>query len=205
MSLIEFLSAYGLAAFFFLAALERVFPLIPSHALFAFIGVMSAETGMVLVLAVLVAAAGSTVGGLGLYGLGRAVGRERSLAFAERIAPWVGARKATARTWLERTAQRGSMIVATTQMIPTIRLLTPLFAGLLAVSALGVGIALGVGSFIWVLIFSGTAWIVSVHWPALDALQVTLGVTLSLVILEILLGALWSFAWVMRSRLKRAP
>ncbi|MGF1456605.1 MAG: DedA family protein [Alphaproteobacteria bacterium] len=201
MALIDLLAAYGIVAFFVIAALERVFPLIPSHALFAFIGVMSAETGGVLIVAVTVTAAGSVVGGLVLYGIGRAVGRDRSLAFAERVAPWVGTRPATARRWLDRTARRGRLIVGTTQLVPTIRLLTPLFAGLLAVPPIGICVALSVGSFLWVMIFSGTAWIVSVHRPSLDPLQVTLGVTLGLVAVQLAMGALWSLAWVIRRRM----
>lgn len=190
--MIEILAAYGLAGAFALAFAERVVPVIPSYALFALIGVAAAQTDVSIALFVAAATIGSVLGGLLLFELGRLFERGRAERVAARVGRWFAVKSHTTQRWLDRVAAYGGFIVGFGQLVPTIRLLTPFFAGLLHSRRAHVVFALAVGSLAWVAAFSGVAWFSALRWPEVDPIQLTLTLTAALFAVEFAVGAAWA-------------
>ena len=74
----------GYGGIFLLMVLENIFPPLPSEVIMPAAGFAAARGEMNLVLAILVGTAGSVVGTLPLYFVGRLVGEARLAAWADR-------------------------------------------------------------------------------------------------------------------------
>ena len=78
---LELLSSYGYAGMFALILIENLFPPIPSEVILTFGGFMTTYTRMNIAGAVLAATAGSVLGALILYELGRHIPVQKFYAF----------------------------------------------------------------------------------------------------------------------------
>ena len=107
---LELLSSYGYAGMFALILIENLFPPIPSEVILTFGGFMTTYTRMNIAGAVLAATAGSVLGALILYELGRHIPVQKFYAFlggawGKRLGVEVEDVK-DADGWLERTVSR---------------------------------------------------------------------------------------------------
>lgn len=139
----------GLLAVGFLMVLENVFPPIPSELIMPLAGFLAAQGSMSLVAVVLVGAVGSVLGTLFWYGLARAWGRDRFLGFIDRHGVWLTLDRAEAEramAWFDRW---GPVAVLVGRMIPTVRTLIAVPAGLAGMS---------LWSFVLYATVSGIAW-----------------------------------------------
>jgi len=186
----EMLLSFGLLGVFILTFAERVVPVIPSYVLFALIGVMAAEQEAFLNY-LLVAMMGSVFGGLLLYGIGRLVPTYKITSIAVSVGRVVGAKAETTHKWLNRIEDNSVPLVGFTQMVPTIRLLSPLFAGFFRAPVIKIAATLVVGTFCWVFLFVSAAWIATLYMPEQDPLIVTLWVTVGLLTFEFLALSIW--------------
>lgn len=106
---LELLSSYGYAGMFALILIENLFPPIPSEVILTFGGFMTTYTRMNIAGAVLAATAGSVLGALILYELGRHIPVQKFYAFlggawGKRLGVEVEDVK-DADGWLERTGR----------------------------------------------------------------------------------------------------
>ena len=83
---LELLSSYGYAGMFALILIENLFPPIPSEVILTFGGFMTTYTRMNIAGAVLAATAGSVLGALILYELGRHIPVQKFYAFLGKTA-----------------------------------------------------------------------------------------------------------------------
>jgi membrane protein DedA with SNARE-associated domain len=194
---IELMEKLGAPGAGLAVALENLFPPLPSEVILPLAGFAANRGDLGLVSAILFTTLGSVVGALALYGVGAALGRERTRALAARL-PLVKVEDVDkAEEWFNR---HGAKAVLIGRLVPVVRSLISVPAGVermtvplfLALTALG--------SAVWntALIVAGYA--LGEKWQVVES---SVGV-LQYVVLA---GAAAAVAWfvVVKVRAKRSP
>ncbi|NDV02858.1 DedA family protein [Pseudoroseicyclus tamaricis] len=125
--IVDSMGAIGVGLLMFL---ENVFPPIPSELIMPLAGFNAARGDMSLPLIILSGSIGSLAGAWLWYWLARKVGQERLRRFSERHGRWTGITPEDldkAQRWFER---RGGVAVLIGRLIPTVRTLISVPAGL---------------------------------------------------------------------------
>jgi membrane protein DedA with SNARE-associated domain len=110
--------------------LENVFPPIPSEVIMPLAGFMATQDRLSLVGVIVAGTLGSVLGALPLYYLGRMMGDERIKAFADRHGRWLTLSREdldNAKQWFDR---HGGMAVLLCRLVPGIRSLISIPAGI---------------------------------------------------------------------------
>ncbi|MBN0038823.1 DedA family protein [Cellulosimicrobium cellulans] len=162
-SLMESLGAPGAGV---AAALENLFPPIPSEVILPLAGFTAAQGRLGLLEAILWTTAGSVVGALLLYGLGAALGADRLRAVAARL-PLVRVEDVdTAEAWF---ARYGTTAVLVGRVIPIVRSLISIPAGVERMP-LGRFLVLTVlGSGVWNTALVLLGYGLGERWPEIEA------------------------------------
>ena len=155
---LELLSSYGYAGMFALILIENLFPPIPSEVILTFGGFMTTYTRMNIAGAVLAATAGSVLGALILYELGRHIPVQKFYAFlggawGKRLGVEVEDVK-DADGWLERT---GRSAVFFCPFVPIIRSLISIPAGMAGMRLVPFFLYTAAGSTVWNILLVTTA------------------------------------------------
>jgi membrane-associated protein len=109
-----------------IAAVDALFPLVPSETTAIAAGVLAGTGDLSIALVIAAASAGAFIGDTGSYGLGRALGDR----FGSRLLPQ------KRRAWAERAlAARGGALIVGARFIPGGRTAVTLTAGLIAMAA----------------------------------------------------------------------
>jgi membrane protein DedA with SNARE-associated domain len=178
-------------------ALENLFPPLPSEVILPLAGFAANRGDLGLISAILFTTLGSVVGALALYGVGAALGRERTRSLAARLPLVKVADIDKAEEWFNR---HGAKAVLIGRLVPVVRSLISVPAGVermtvplfLALTALG--------SLVWnsALIIAGYA--LGEKWHVVES---SVGV-LQWVVLA---GAAAAVTWfvVVKVRAKRSP
>ena len=120
----------GYPALIFLMFAENVFPPIPSELIMPLAGYMVTRRQLSFLGIVLAGTLGSVLGALPLYYAGRGLGEERVMAWADRHGRWL----TVSRKDLERAkrwfARHGGMAVLVCRLIPGVRSLISIPAGI---------------------------------------------------------------------------
>lgn len=163
----EVMDAYGYLGIFLLIALENLFPPIPSEVILTFGGFMTTTSNMTIIGVILAATAGSVVGAICLYGVGRMLSVSRlemiitSYGKILRLKP-EDIRKAHA--WFDKY---GARAVFFGRLVPLIRSLISIPAGSTRMSFLPFLMLTTLGSLIWniALVYIGAA--VGASWESI--------------------------------------
>lgn len=145
----EIMDAYGYLGIFLLIALENLFPPIPSEVILTFGGFMTTSSEMTIVGVILAATAGSVLGAVCLYGVGRLLSVDRLetiiAAYGKilRLKP-EDIRKAHA--WFDKY---GARAVFFGRLVPLIRSLISIPAGSTRMKFLPFLLLTTLGSIIW--------------------------------------------------------
>lgn len=152
-------SSTGYFALIALMFLENVFPPIPSELIMPLAG-FSVSKGELSFMGVLLAGtAGSVLGSLVLYGLGRKVGKKRLGEFIDRHGRWLTVGRddlERATHWLEK---HGVLAVFVGRLVPALRSLVSLPAG---VNRMGLSYFVALttaGSLVWNLVLTGLGYL----------------------------------------------
>jgi membrane protein DedA with SNARE-associated domain len=151
-NIIDQLGYWGLALMMFL---ENIFPPIPSELIMPLGGFVASQGKLSLPLVILAGTIGSVVGQLPLYYLGHFLGKARLMRLADKYGKWLtvsGADIDKASKWF---ARRGSAAVLIGRLVPGVRSLVSIPAGIcgmglpkfLLFSALGMGVWAGALAF----------------------------------------------------------
>lgn len=137
-----------------LMLVENLFPPIPSEVVLPLAGYTAARGELAIAPVVLVAAAGSLAGALALYWAGAALGRERLRAFVEHHGRWLTLAPEDlerSERWFER---HGGKAVFLCRLVPGLRSLISVPAGLVRMSLPRFLLLSTVGTVVWCAILA---------------------------------------------------
>lgn len=173
----------GYGGIVFLMTIENLFPPIPSELIMPLAGYLSASDSLVLWGAIAAGTLGSVVGALTLYYAGKRLGSERLKRFADRHGCWM----AVSRTDIERSerwfARHQVLAVFVGRLVPGIRSLISVPAG---IADMNLGLFVGataVGSAAWTAILASAGYWLGRNFSAIEQWvgAVTLAVIAALV------------------------
>ena len=158
---LDVIEALGAAGVGLLVALESVFPPIPSEVVLPLAGFLAGQGRMSFTTVVAFATAGSLAGALLLYWLGAALGTRRLERLADRL-PLMDARDVRrADAWM---ARHGSWAVLLGRMVPGVRSLVSIPAGVQRMPLWRFVLLSTVGSAVWNVLFVGLGFLLGEEW-----------------------------------------
>lgn len=147
--ILRMMSTAGSPAIVLLMFLENVFPPIPSELIMPLAGYMAGREQMTLAGIILAGTLGSVLGALPLYAAGRKIGERRLEELADRHGRWVTVSADEihrARQWFDR---HGGLAVLFCRLVPGVRSLISIPAGIARMNLAAFLIYTLVGSALW--------------------------------------------------------
>lgn len=149
----------GLAGFGWLAFMEKLLPIPPSHVLLMLLGMSSVSGVEELAVVTLVTALGSTVGSLFWLAMGRWLGPARADALARRFGKYVFLPHATYQRLAQSYRRDHFRVTLLAQLVPVARIYLAIPAGALQIAALPFIVATLLGSLLWNAVFLAGGYI----------------------------------------------
>lgn len=159
----------GYPGIFLLMFLETVFPPIPSEVIMSMAGLQVARGTMTLTGAILSGTAGAMAGNLVWYLVARWLGMERLRPLIERHGRWLTmdwAEVDRGERWFMR---RGYLFVCIGRMMPTIRSLVSVPAGLMRMPLAPFILWSSIGTMGWSAMLATGGWILGTRFAAMEA------------------------------------
>jgi len=166
--IIETINALGYAGIFLLMLAESLFPPIPSELIIPFAGYLAATGQLNLWLVLLTATAGAVVGMLPWYFAGRIFGLDRVRWLADRFGRIMTLNSEeidTATDWFRRF---GPIIVFVGRLLPLIRTLISVPAGLAAMPFWKFLLFSTLGALTWNSILVGAGFVLAEHYELVE-------------------------------------
>jgi membrane protein DedA with SNARE-associated domain len=136
----------GIAA---VALAEKFFPVVPSYVVFMLLGMTAASGQGDLAVTVAATVTGSTLGALGWYGLGLALGPKRAEGLIERFGRFVFLKPALYRRMANAYRSHHFWVTVLGQTIPAVRIYLSIPAGVLQLAIANFVAATLIGSLLW--------------------------------------------------------
>lgn len=158
----------GYLGVFALMLLETVFPPIPSEVIMPLAGVVASRGSMALPLVILAGTAGAMVGNLFWYAIAHWFGIKRLQPLIERYGRWLTLDWHEVERVHQLFAKHGGTIVFVGRMLPTLRSLISLPAGLLRMKLLPFLLWSTAGSAIWTAGLATAGWILGSQFERVE-------------------------------------
>lgn len=163
---VDTLSYFGLVLLMFA---ENLFPPIPSELIMPLAGYLSSQGKLSLIGAIVAGTIGSVLGALPFYGVARWFGHDRMAAFVERHGHWL----AMSRRDLDRAdrifTRHGDWIILFGRLVPGVRSLISLPAGVYAMPIGRFLLLTALGSAIWSAFLAVAGYQLAENFRALEA------------------------------------
>jgi membrane protein DedA with SNARE-associated domain len=156
--IIGFIQSHGVLAVALLMFLENVFPPLPSELIMPFAGFAAAKGNLNIVAVTLAGTLGSVGGAVLWYWVGRRFGVERVQRWAGAHGAWLAMSPGDverAREWFER---RGTLAVFIGRLVPAVRTLISVPAGMIAMNPAKFLLWSFAGSFLWSGLLAGAGF-----------------------------------------------
>jgi membrane protein DedA with SNARE-associated domain len=163
---VDLMEALGAPGVGLAIALENVFPPLPSEVFLPLAGFAAARGDLSLVAAIVWTTLGSVVGALALYGLGAALGRERLRAIVDRMPLVDVADVDKAEAWF---ARHGTKAVFFGRMVPLVRSMISVPAGVERMSPVLFLALTAAGSLIWNSVFVVAGYQLGENWHIVES------------------------------------
>ncbi len=166
--IVNWLSQSGYAGVFALMLAENVFPPVPSELVMPLAGFLAAQGELSLPLVILVGAAGSVLGALFWYYVGLWIGEARLRRFAERHGRWLTISPTdvdAASQWFRR---HGWQAVFFGRMIPAVRTLISVPAGVARMPLAPFLTYTVLGSGIWTGLLAGAGFLLESQYDKVE-------------------------------------
>lgn len=167
-SFVDIVSQGGYLGVFLLMLAENVFPPIPSELIMPLAGFVSARGDLNIVLVILAGTAGSVVGALPWYYAGALFGRDRLKRMANRYGRWLTVSSVdidVASLWF---ARHGAAAVFFGRLIPAIRTLISVPAGIVSMPLLPFLAYSTIGSLIWTALLAVTGYLLQSQYELVE-------------------------------------
>lgn len=184
-----FMERLGYVGIALIVLLENLLPPIPSEVVLPAAGFLTTSGSLSLAGVIIAATVGSVLGALALYWIGALVGRERIVRFVTRHQRWltIGPQHVhKARSWFDTY---GSRTVFLCRMVPILRSVISIPAGIARMRLLPFIIYTFFGSLIWNVVLAGlgallgTSWQLVITWTSYyQNLVIVVGVVIAAII-----------------------
>ncbi|WP_367108842.1 DedA family protein [uncultured Psychrobacter sp.] len=148
------MAKFGYFGIVFAMFAENVFPPIPSEVIMPAAGFAASKGDLSLFLAILAGTLGAVLGALPLYYLGRVFDEERLVKFTEKYGKYVFIKPSEVKSANEWFDKHGKKAVFFGRMVPGIRSLISIPAGMNNMPMLSFLLLTALGSFIWAAILT---------------------------------------------------
>jgi membrane protein DedA with SNARE-associated domain len=158
------LDSTGHGGIIFLIALENIFPPLPSEIILPLTGFLVQQGKLSFIGAVIASTLGSVLGALFLYFLSYKLGQKRVFAFADKYGKFLGLSKGDIKKSIVWFHKHGGKLVFFGRIIPTIRSVVSIPAGLAQMDLkkfifyTALGSAIWNGVLIWIGMILGERW-----------------------------------------------
>ncbi|MBB5236218.1 DedA family protein [Deinococcus budaensis] len=162
------MDSMGYLGILLLMILENLFPPIPSELIMPSAGFAAARGDMSLPIVILMGVLGSVIGTLPLYYIGRAFGEERLVKWADRHGKWLtlsGKDIRKADDWFDK---HGTKAVLFGRMVPGIRSLLSLPAGMSEMPMPKFLIYSAIGSGLWASALAGAGYLLGENYDRVE-------------------------------------
>ncbi|MEO9337153.1 VTT domain-containing protein [Mesorhizobium sp. SB112] len=193
-SLIDWIAAYGVLGLFAIGLAERFVPALPSYGVLVAIGIAAVDNAWSVPVAIAVTTAGSFCGGLAFYLLVRAMGQDKSVRLLYRLGRLLGLSPARIDRTLASFRSRERTLIFISQLIPTVRLIAPLVAGLVHADFRRFASGTVLGIALWNGLFIAVGHYAVLAAPGLNASTLAIKVLVLLIATEVLLALAWRWA-----------
>ena len=173
------------------SGLQRFLPALPSYGVLVAIGIAAVDEVWSLHTAVIGTTVGSSIGALVLYLLVRAVGKKRTTALLYSVGGWVGLSRPRIDWTLSSLRDRERALTILSQLIPTVRSISPVAAGLLGTSALRFVAGVSIGIVLWNGLFIAAGYFAVLAIPGINSSALALKILILLVASELLVALAW--------------
>lgn len=163
-----FLRGGGYAALALLTLVENLFPPIPSELIIPLAGYLAKRGDLALVGVVLASAAGSLLGALPLYYIGRRAGAKRIEDWVRRHGRWAAVSPREVAHAIEWFDRHGSTAVFAGRLVPGVRSLISLPAGLTRMGLARFLFYTAAGSLCWSALLAGAGYALGAAFRTVD-------------------------------------
>lgn len=195
------IDAGGLWALGALMVLENVFPPIPSELIVPLAGFLAAEGRMPLLGVLVVGTLGSVLGTLFWYALARAFGPDRFLRLIDRHGVWLTLDRDEAERAMRWFDRWGPVAVVVGRMIPTVRTLIAVPAGLARMPLWSFVLYATISGAAWVALLAAAGWALRDQYARVEG---WINPLTTLVVVALVAIYLWRLVQGLRKR-RRAP
>lgn len=167
-TIVDIVSQSGYLGIFLLMLAENVFPPIPSELIMPLAGFVAANGDLHIVPVILVGTAGSVVGALPWYYAGMLFGRDRIKWIAGKHGRWITVSPSdidAASGWFER---HGRAVVFFGRLVPAIRTLISVPAGIVRMPMLPFLLYSTIGSLIWTSLLAITGYLLQSQYAEVE-------------------------------------
>ena len=178
----------GLPGVFALMFLENLFPPIPSELIMPLAGFVAAEGGMSLWLAIIAGTAGSVIGNSVWYEIAHSIGSARIRRLVERYGRWFAVSPEELDSAEDRLRRHGPVALFFGRLIPAIRTLISIPAGLAGIPRSVFYLWTLIGSAIWVSILAGAGYLLRDQYKKVESFVEPLSYV---VVAGVVLAYLW--------------
>jgi membrane protein DedA with SNARE-associated domain len=190
-TLLPWIAASGILGLLGVTLLERLVPILPSTALLVALGVAVGEGHWSLPMVFWSSTAGSVLGSLSFYGLGRALGEVRSFVVLKRSARFLGISEAQLGRLIVSFRRHERTLAFGSQLIPSVRLIAPGIAGLLRANFRSFLVATTLGVALWNSLFLALGYAVALIDGGANASTIAVKILLVLLVGEGVAVAAW--------------
>lgn len=162
--IVEFLSTTGYIGVFLLMALENIFPPIPSEMIMPFAGFIVSKGELNVIGVLLAGTAGSVAGALPWYYAGKLMGRERLKRAAEKYGRWLTISPQEVDKSIVTFEKHGKATVLMGRLIPAIRTLISVPAGIAGMPLTTFLAFTTAGSLIWSGVLVGAGYMLQKNY-----------------------------------------
>lgn len=194
------IAAYGIVGLFALGLAERFVPILPSYGVLVAIGIAAAEGAWPVTSAVAATVGGSVAGCLLLYGIAIALNEDRGRRVLTAVGRLAGMSSKRVDSTLVSFQEHQRLLVFGSQLVPTVRLISPAIAGLFRADVTSFTAATMAGIVVWNMLFIGVGHVAASIAPSVNASVLAVQVLILLVTTEVILALAWQ--WCRRKRSK---
>lgn len=190
-NLVDWIAIYGVFGLFAIGLAERLLPALPSYGVLVAVGIAADDEVWSLHTAVIGTTVGSSIGALGLYLLVRAVGKKQTTSLLYSVGGWVGLSRTRIDWTLSSLRDRERALTILSQLIPTVRLISPVAAGLSGTSTLRFVAGVSIGMVLWNGLFVTAGYLAVLVVPGVNSSTLALKILVLLVAGELLIAMGW--------------